>query len=117
MRVVAEQLGIIPGCAVEIAAVVQQVSHTHYEVVCDRARREPPGISLSHIHRTIHLTDQMGPNEPLLNLWVDQSGSPVRMEAAGGIIIERSDRRFISSRFAPELLELDRLAGGRQHAQ
>lgn len=78
--------------------------------------KETITVSGENLH-TIHLTDQMGPNEPLLNLWVDQSGLPIRMEAAGGIIIERSDRRFISSRFAPELLELDRLAGGKQHAQ
>ena len=63
--------------------------------------------------RTIHLTDQMGQNEPLLNLWVDNNGLPVRMEAAGGVIIERASRRYIATRFAQELLELNKLAGGK----
>ena len=63
--------------------------------------------------RTIHLTDQMGQNEPLLNLWVDSKGLPVRMEAAGGVIIERASRRYIATRFAQELLELNKLAGGK----
>ena len=57
-----------------------------------------------------HLTDQMAPDAPRADLWVDAKGGLIRMKTPDGLTIERAARALVIRRFAAELLELDKLA-------
>jgi len=56
------------------------------------------------------LTDQMAPDAPAGELWVDARGLPIRMRTAEGLITRRSDRAAVTAAFAKELIRLDKLA-------
>jgi hypothetical protein len=58
----------------------------------------------------VRMTDQMGMDAPLVNLWVDARGTILRMETGEGLLLERSERKVVVADFAAEVLELEKLS-------
>ena len=61
-----------------------------------------------------HMTDRMAEDAPTADLWVDQRGILLRMKTADKLLLQRSDRRTVASRFAAELLALEALGSQRK---
>lgn len=59
------------------------------------------------------LIDREADDAPEAEVWVDESGAVLTLKTPEGLSVERADRAAVAGRFAAELLELDKLLGGR----